>query len=112
MTHVFIPDEHFTKRTSDNINMAMSPFFARVTCANNGIINKSRQFHRFFSTAIKIQPFAASARVLVVGGGRMGQIRAGLLRANPRFELCGIVDNNFETSCKLAAIHRVRLVAT
>lgn len=42
----------------------------------------------------------------------MGQIRAGLLRANPRFELCGIVDNNFQAACKLAAIHRVRQVVT
>jgi len=36
---------------------------------------------------------AATARVLLVGTGRMGKIRASILHANPRFDLVGIVDD-------------------
>jgi glutamyl-tRNA reductase len=42
------------------------------------------------------------ARVVVVGSGRMGQIRAGLIRASPRFELCGIVDTQIAAAQSLA----------
>lgn len=42
------------------------------------------------------------ARVLVVGSGRMGQIRCSLLRGNPRFEVRGIVDTNLEAAQMLA----------
>lgn len=34
----------------------------------------------------------AKARILLVGSGRMGVIRASIIHANPRMELCGIVD--------------------
>ena len=33
------------------------------------------------------------AQVLLVGAGRMGQIRAKILHSNPRVDLCGIVDS-------------------
>lgn len=42
------------------------------------------------------------ARILLVGSGRMGQIRAQILYANPRFELCGVVDVNLAGAEKLA----------
>jgi predicted dehydrogenase len=42
------------------------------------------------------------ARVLVVGCGRMGQIRAALARANPRFDLCGVVDHDIEKAQGIA----------
>eukprot|EP00978_Attheya_sp_CCMP212_P017067 scaffold45329_cov57-Attheya_sp.AAC.5 len=38
------------------------------------------------------------ARVLIAGSGRMGQIRASLVYANPRFELCGIIDVNLASA--------------
>mmetsp|Transcript_2015 Transcript_2015/g.2964 ORF Transcript_2015/g.2964 Transcript_2015/m.2964 type:complete len:355 (+) Transcript_2015:297-1361(+) len=44
----------------------------------------------------------ARAKVVVVGSGRMGQIRSSLLYANPRFDLVGIVDVNFEGATALA----------
>ena len=36
--------------------------------------------------------FASKARVVVVGSGRMGTIRARLVQSNHRYELVGIVD--------------------
>ena len=45
---------------------------------------------------------AAKARVVVVGSGRMGHIRASLLRANPRFEVHGIVDQEMTRAQALA----------
>jgi hypothetical protein len=38
----------------------------------------------------------------------MGQIRASLVYANPRFELCGVVDSTFDSASKLAQTYRVR----
>ena len=35
---------------------------------------------------------SAVPRVLVAASGRMGRIRAGLVQASPRLQLCGIVD--------------------
>ncbi|KAL7540831.1 hypothetical protein ACHAXR_010987 [Thalassiosira sp. AJA248-18] len=48
----------------------------------------------------------AQARVLLVGSGRMGHIRAQAMYSNPRFELCGIVDSNAEEAAKLGEIYR------
>jgi len=48
------------------------------------------------------------ARVVVVGSGRMGQIRSSIIYANPRFELSGIVDVSIEAATKLAEKYRVR----
>mmetsp|Transcript_44165 Transcript_44165/g.79234 ORF Transcript_44165/g.79234 Transcript_44165/m.79234 type:complete len:97 (-) Transcript_44165:1206-1496(-) len=50
----------------------------------------------------------AQARVLLVGSGRMGHIRAKAIYSNPRFEFCGIVDSNVEEAAKLGEIYRVR----
>jgi len=47
------------------------------------------------------------ARVIVVGCGRMGQIRASLIRSSPCFELAGIVDPNIEGAMNLAMKHGV-----
>ena len=38
----------------------------------------------------------------------MGQIRASLVNANPRFELCGVVDSAFGSASNLATTYRVR----
>lgn len=50
------------------------------------------------------------AKVLVVGSGRMGQIRSSLIYANPRFELCGIVDTNLDAARLLATTYQVLCV--
>mmetsp|Transcript_17650 Transcript_17650/g.24541 ORF Transcript_17650/g.24541 Transcript_17650/m.24541 type:complete len:377 (+) Transcript_17650:190-1320(+) len=42
------------------------------------------------------------ANVLLVGSGRMGDIRASLVYANPRFKLCGVVDVNMTAATALA----------
>jgi hypothetical protein len=46
-------------------------------------------------------------RVLVVGSGRMGQIRASLIDSNPRLKLCGIVDPCSAPGESLAEKHGV-----
>ena len=48
------------------------------------------------------------ARVLVVGTGRMGKIRASCVYSNPRFELCGIVDPEISGAVQLAEQYGVR----
>ena len=55
-----------------------------------------------------LSPNDRPARVIVVGSGRMGQIRTSLLRSSPRFELCGIVDTAFQGAENLAKKYRVR----
>lgn len=45
------------------------------------------------------------ARVILVGSGRMGQIRASLLFANPRFEISGIVDSDMSAASNLADVY-------
>ena len=47
------------------------------------------------------------ARVILIGSGRMGQIRAKAVYSNPRFELIGIVDSNVDAAMKLAEMYRV-----
>ena len=49
------------------------------------------------------------ARVLLVGSGRMGHIRANAIYSNPRFEFCGIVDANVNEAEKLGAVYQVGL---
>lgn len=57
---------------------------------------------RLFSSS---RPIGRQAKVLVVGSGRMGNIRASLLYANPRFELCGVVDVNYGGAAALAGTY-------
>ena len=59
----------------------------------------------FSSTAQRLN---RRAKVVVVGSGRMGHIRSSLIYANPRFELCGIVDMNFDSAAAMADTYRVR----
>ena len=47
------------------------------------------------------------ARVLLVGSGRMGNIRAQCIFSNPRFEFAGIVDENPIAAKPLADVYRV-----
>lgn len=42
------------------------------------------------------------ARILLIGSGRMGQIRASILYANPRFDFCGVVDVNVDGAKAIA----------
>lgn len=48
------------------------------------------------------------ARVLLVGSGRMGRIRAKAAFSNPRFEIAGVVDQNVNGAKQLADLYRVR----
>lgn len=52
------------------------------------------------------------ARVLLVGSGRMGKLRAQILYANPRFEMCGIVDVNLSGAQNLAQKYSVLAFAS
>ncbi|KAL7524145.1 hypothetical protein ACHAWF_000828 [Thalassiosira exigua] len=45
------------------------------------------------------------ARVVLVGVGTMGQIRAAAVSANPKFDLAGIIDIDLPAAEKLAAKH-------
>jgi len=54
----------------------------------------------------------AQARVLVVGSGRMGHIRARALYGNPRIQLCGIVDKNIRQAKALSELYRTPLFAS
>ncbi len=47
------------------------------------------------------------ARVIVVGSGRMGQIRTQLIQANPKFQLVGIVDSDLSAAQALAKMYHV-----
>lgn len=51
--------------------------------------------------------FRRRACVLVVGSGRMGKIRAGLINSNPRYQLLGIVDPEVESAGALASKYGV-----
>ena len=54
---------------------------------------------------------ARRCRVVVCGvGGRMGAIRTELVYANPRFELCGVLDVNLEAAERIADTYSVRFV--
>ncbi|KAL7527622.1 hypothetical protein ACHAWF_002250 [Thalassiosira exigua] len=48
----------------------------------------------------------ARARVLLVGSGRMGHIRAKALYSNPRLELAGVVDADEEGAARLGGVYR------
>jgi myo-inositol 2-dehydrogenase / D-chiro-inositol 1-dehydrogenase len=45
------------------------------------------------------------ARVVLVGSGRMGKIRARLLHCHSQVDLCGIVDSDLEGAQRLAALY-------
>lgn len=52
------------------------------------------------------------ARVLLVGSGRMGNIRAKAIFSNPRFEFVGVIDENINGARQLADVYRVRFEFT
>ena len=56
----------------------------------------------------KCPPPDEVARILLVGTGTMGRIRATCMSSNPKIELCGIIDVDFPAAEKLAAVHHVR----
>lgn len=56
------------------------------------------------------RPLLQQARVLLVGSGRMGHIRAKAIFSNPRFEFDGIVDENVDGAKRLADVYRVSSV--
>lgn len=53
---------------------------------------------------------STKTRVLVVGSGRMGTIRAALVQSNPRYDLAGIVDPVWDRAKSLADKHGVRIL--
>lgn len=73
----------------------------RSIAASSGAMFSSSAARRRASAGIR------RAKVVVVGSGRMGQIRSSLIYANPRFELCGIVDTNFDAASVLAKTYEV-----
>lgn len=48
------------------------------------------------------------ARIVLVGTGRMGDIRAKLMYSNPKIDLCGIVDINTEAASAMASLYQAR----
>lgn len=48
----------------------------------------------------------AAAKIVLIGSGRMGRIRARAIFANPRLQLEGIVDPNIEQSKPLSELYR------
>jgi hypothetical protein len=47
------------------------------------------------------------AKIVLVGTGRMGAIRAKIVYGNPRIEFCGVVDLNKEAAQNLASTFNV-----
>lgn len=62
----------------------------------------------FRTTIRSFSTQARRARVVVVGGGRMGHIRSSILYANPRFDLVGVLDTNLDSAIALADTYQVR----
>ncbi len=50
---------------------------------------------------------SAAAKVILVGTGRMGAIRAGAIFGNPKLSLAGVVDSNAAAAKALASKYRV-----
>lgn len=63
----------------------------------------------FSATNLLLQN-ARQARVLLVGSGRMGNIRAKALYSSPKFKFCGVVDSNVDDAAKLGNVYLVRLL--
>ncbi|KAL9183277.1 hypothetical protein ACHAXT_005064 [Thalassiosira profunda] len=59
-----------------------------------------------FAATPRLLNRARAARVLLVGSGRMGHIRANAIYGNPRLELSGIVDSNVEEAAKLGEYYQ------
>lgn len=55
---------------------------------------------------------SSRVRIVLIGSGRMGQIRAQHLNANPRFDFCGIVDLDIEGARKLARTYHIPYFAS
>ena len=58
----------------------------------------------------RTKPLLKQARVLLVGSGRMGNIRAKAIYSNPRFEFAGVIDENISAAKLLADEFRVRFI--
>ena len=90
-----------------------SMWFTGVKTAARSIAFSSGAKRAMFSSAAsrrRANDGILRAKVLVVGSGRMGQIRSSLIYANPRFELCGIVDTNLDAARLLATTYQVLCV--
>ena len=62
----------------------------------------------FISATSVLLRHTQQTRVLLIGSGRMGNIRAAAMYSNPRFDLCGVVDSNVDEASKLANTYHVR----
>ena len=56
------------------------------------------------ATRVLLRHTTQQTRVLLMGSGWMGNIRAAAMYSNPRFDLCGVVDSNVDEAAKLANI--------
>ena len=79
-------------------------FIARST---RRLGKNAARVRRVDRTFIAQGPRRRLARVLLVGSGRMGQIRASIIHANPRMQLCGIVDPDLIAASVLSERYQV-----
>ena len=61
----------------------------------------------FSATNLLLQNATRQARVLLVGSGRMGNIRAKALYSSPKYDFAGVVDSNVDEAAKLGNVYRV-----
>ena len=64
----------------------------------------------FSATNQLLQNATRQARVLLVGSGRMGNIRAKALYSSPKYDFVGVVDSNVDEAAKLGSMYRVSTV--
>ena len=54
-----------------------------------------------------------TAKLLLIGSGCMGKIRASVIHCNPNTTLCGIVDDiNYDSAFELAELYMVSLMVS
>mmetsp|Transcript_104 Transcript_104/g.91 ORF Transcript_104/g.91 Transcript_104/m.91 type:complete len:185 (+) Transcript_104:44-598(+) len=86
-------------------NLSLSTAAAFITPKNS--VGKTSLTRQFVSTVIPNYVVTTTttkkkkkARVVVVGSGRMGEIRSKLIYANPKMELIGIVSSSSNSNLK------------
>ncbi|CAB9510932.1 Myo-inositol 2-dehydrogenase [Seminavis robusta] len=85
--------------------LSSSSLWRRTILSKNRLFRQpSHVMMRGFSTGSN-SAATKKAKVALIGSGRMGQIRASILMANPRFDFVGVVDVNQNGATELA--HKV-----
>ena len=76
--------------------------------------NESNHYHHHHTiiniTNFTLQNATRQARVLLVGSGRMGNIRAKALYSSPKYDFVGVVDSNVDEASKLGDMYRVSIL--